>query len=592
MVDARSTYAIELKDETSGSAANAANALAELKGKIDDDVRALRQMQGALRNMKGNTAATATAAKTLRDRIEAQKASIASAQSRYVELGGTFGRLPPKINATGTSLRGLLGQLTSVAGISAAGGPVVAGILAVTAVFVGLTAAVAATTAAILRYGIAQRNARRDELLQLEGLTTLRNYYGIAAGSGTELQAAIDRVSGSAVQGRGEINAYAQQLYRMGMRGENLSQALEGVALAGAVQGERGARRFMGLAAGIARTGGEVRKLTDDYKARLGPIARRMSMSLGVQTRKLKEDLGALFDGVEIEGFLSALREVTHLFSQTTQTGRSLRQLVEIIFQPMTDALGGLGPVAKRFFQGMIIGAQELVILVLRLAIWFKRAFGSSELLAGIDAQNAALALGKGALFGILAAATLAGVAFAALAASIAMVAAPLVLAMGAATAFGAAIGSAVAWFQATDFKALGKSMVDGLVNGITAGASRLVSAIRGLASTARDAFASAMDIRSPSRVFAGLGVQLPAGVEEGIEAGSPSLAGAVERMVSIPADTGGPYRSAPAGQTSVSIGDIYVQSSGESADRIAVDIRDELARVLEGVAITMGAPA
>jgi len=88
--DVTATFAMELQDQTSDPAMSAADALEKLKGKIADDVAALKAMNQAMRNLKGGTTTNVAAFRELRDQIAAQKASIASAQSAFIQLGGSF----------------------------------------------------------------------------------------------------------------------------------------------------------------------------------------------------------------------------------------------------------------------------------------------------------------------------------------------------------------------------------------------------------------------------------------------------------------------------------------------------------------------
>lgn len=607
------TFAVVLRDETSGPAANAASALKDLKASIEADTKALRQMQGAMARLKGGQAGNTEAAKRLRDQITAQKASIAGAQRKFLEMGGTFEEVKAASEGAKLGFRDFLGamgrapgpigsvaaSLASLPGLALASA---AGIAAIAAAMVAMTAAVIASTAALLRYGIAQSDARRSELLRLEGLTTIRRYHGLAAGSATELQSAIDRVSDSTAMGRSEVSGYAEQLYRMGLRGENLQQALEGVAITTSVQGEAMGRRFAGMAAGAIRTGGSVRRLADDVRARLGGVARRQMLALDVQSRRLSQGISRIFGDLRIEGFLSALNEMTSLFSQSTASGRALKTMVEAIFNPMLDTLERLGPVGRRFFQGMVIGALRLTIGLLRVRNWFRATFGDSELFSNVDSLNIALNAGIiiiSGLVGVLATAAvvtgLLAVGLAAVAASVLIMAAPFLIAA-------AAIGGLVwvgmqvyDWYTTRDWAAVGTRITDGIVDGLRRGRDLVLQTVRSIANSAVSTIRDALGIRSPSRVFAALGAEIPRGFADGVERTTPTARGAVHDMVSIPADVaprGG--ASAIAGQTdnrSISIGDIIVQVQSGDGREIGESVRDAIVHALEEALIGMGAP-
>lgn len=606
MSEERASFVIDLRDETSAPANDAASALEALQKKIKEDTAELRNMQKALRNLKGAKGETAEAAKALKDKIDAQKAAIAKAQARYVQLGGTFGPVTRGTHVMTSGFSGLLDRVGAMPGPLGAMGSRLSGLLnpaaalaavitAVTAAMAALATAAGAATAALFRYGLAQSNARRAELVRLEGLTTIRRWHGLAAGSATEMQAAIDRVSDATGVGRGQLEAYTRQLHRMGLRGENLNQALEGMAIVGAVQGERWARQFASMSAGVARTGGEVRRLADDVRARLGGIARRRMLDLTVQTELLRERLRRIFGDLRIEGFLQGLADMTRMLSQSTATGRALKAIVEAMFNPFLDALGEAQPLARRFFQGMVLGAQMLAIQVLRLAIWFRRTFGSNELIRGLDAQKVALYAGIAVVATFVGVMAAAAVAVGLVAAAVVAVAATVASMVSAFAAAAAAVGGLIfagvrlaQWFRDADFEAMGRALVDGLVRGIERGANRVRNSIQGMARRARGALESALGIASPSRVFAELGAQIPAGLAQGVERGGERAQSAVDDLVAVPT-----LRATGGGQTYVSIdGGIHVHAqNGEQARDVAEHIREQLAEVLEGLGVSLGAP-
>ena len=602
-----STFSVELKDETSGPAESAARALERLKGDVDAGTRALSEMQTAMRRLKGGTSTNVAAFKSLRDQIAAQKASIATAQSKYVELGGTFGKTAPAAQATASAFDGLLGKargmpgplgafaskLTSLEGLLSGGGLIAGGTMAVAAAMLALAAAAVAGAAALLRYGIASSDARRTEQLRLEGLMTIRRWHGIAAGSIGELTGAIDRTAASSALARGEISGYAEQLYRAGLRGGTLSRALEAVTMTASVQGPAMAARMAGMSISFARTGRSVDALAEKVKSRLGGIAARQMLSLDVQSRKLQESLAFLTGGLRIEGFLGALNEITQLLSANTASGRALKTMFEALFNPMLDSLQTLGPIAKRFFQGMVIAALELTLAVVKLRLWFKRTFGG-DLLSGIDKMSIAL------YAGMFVVAMLAG-ALIVTAAIIGVVAGAFAAAAAAGVLFAWTIGQFVDAYSelkaksnvffaglAAEFIGFGASLAEGLVTGLQRGVARVIGAVRALATTATGTLTDALGIHSPSRVFAGLGMQTSRGFAAGVGMGGGSVESAVSSMASSAVSGVGGGGAA----RSVSIGELHVHTSATDSRGIAESLRDEVIRVFEDLAIEMGAPA
>jgi hypothetical protein len=628
--DAQATYSIDLEDNTSGAAESAANALATLQKQIKGDTAELANMQRAMKNLQGGTSVNIEQFKKLRDQIDAKKSAIAQAQSAYINLGGNFAKgkqgaqsFSERLAALGVTakgmpgpLGGMVGSLESLKGLLG-GGALALGVVALSAALVALAAAAVLAMGALLKYGVAQANARRGELLQLEGLTKMRNWYGLAAGNAGEMQSAIDAVSGSTALGREKLAGYTGELYKMGLRGKNLELALEGAAIKGAVLGDEGAKSFMHWAAGANMAGQSVKRLTDDVKARFGGVAAAQLLDLNVQTEKLRENFGQLFSNLHIEELLKGLASITALFSQSTMTGRALRNIVSLMLQPLIDATTAAAPVMKRFFQGLVIGALLVTIAVLQVRKWFRQTFGDSEVLKGMDLQKAALYAGITAvgLFGVafvamgalvvgaLAAAMpfiwAAVTAVGALAVSGLVLAAPFILG---AIAIGALVAAGLALYdlwKEVDWTELGSAIVDGIVGGVKSGAKWVIDAVSDLGANAMTALKEKLGIASPSKAFARLGLAIPEGLESGVEAGTPAAKGAVGRMVDVPRipaapDARGGDARAPAGakpsSITLNLGGITITSAATSASELADGLERELTRVLENVAAQLGA--
>jgi hypothetical protein len=601
--DETATFAIDLQDGTSGPAEAAAKALEGLKRKIDADTTALGQMQKALRNLKQATVPNLPQIAELGKRIDAQKQSIAGAQSSYISLGGNFDK--GKRGASGFAARlgdlskvaqgmpgpvgGLVSRFQSLSGILARGA-MVAGIAAIAAVLVAVAVAAVVAAAALLKYGIASANARRSELLRLEGLTKMRNWYGIAAGNAKGMQAAIDKVSGSTSLGRDKLSEYTSELYKMGLRGDNLALALEGAAIKGAVLGDESAKGFMAMAAGAAMAGGSVKRLSDDVKARLGGIAAAQLLDLNVQAEKMRENFGALFSALKIEPLLKGISAVTSLFSQSTRSGQALKAIMGAVFQPIVDSITYVMPIVKRFFQGVIIASLLVGIAVLRVRKWLRETFGDSQLVSRTYLMRGALLAGAAAV----------GVFLLLLSPFIAMVGAlagQLFLAAAAATFVWKWLGKGYDAIKNLDWGKLGRSIVEGLVGGLKASAKWLIDTISKLGTDALDALSRKLGIASPSKAFARLGLAIPQGITTGVEAGKPGTRSAVAGLVDVPRVPPAPDAAPgaqPAARASstitIEVGGITVSTTAERAGEMAADVERELVPVFERIALQLGA--
>jgi hypothetical protein len=608
MADQQATFAINLEDGTSSVSETAAGALNKLRRTVESDTAAITALNKAMKNLQQGNVVNIAQFQALRAKLDAKKQSLAQAQSSYIALGGSLTNMKSKSGAAVSAFQDLQKNAAALPGpvgaVAArfqalsgmlAGGAIALGIAAIVVAMVALTAAAVAAGAALFKYGLAQADAGRSELLRIEGLTKMRNWYGIAAGNAQAMQSAIDKVSASSALGRDKIAAYSDQLYKMHLRGDNLTAALEAMAIKGAVQGDAAASHFAGWAAGAAMAGQSVKKLADDVKARLGGIAAAQMLSLDVQTRKFHESLSALFIGVNIDGALKAFASITALFSQSTASGRALKSVVQAIFKPMLSAVETLGPVVKRFFQGMVIGALLIGIGVLKARNALRDTFGQPKFFKDMDAMSVALKLGATAI-GLVA------VAFGAVGVAMLIALTPMVLIGAALFGIGMLAAKLIGLFVklAVGAASLGKSIVLGIVDGIKGGAKWVIDTVSNLGGMVWGAFKKKLGIASPSKEFAKLGIAIPQGIESGVKSGTPSVRRSVTDMVSSPtipdistAEPGARGRGAGASQSiHVEIHSLTVQATGDQPSSIAADIKAELQRVLEGVAIEFGVQA
>jgi hypothetical protein len=325
-------------------------------------------------------------------------------------------------------------------------------------------------------------------------------------------------------------------------------------------------------------------------------------LSLDVQTRKLHESLDRLFSDIKIEGFLRGLHEVTALFSQNTASGPRAQDPGRGHLQPACDATGAIGPVVKRFFQGMVIGALLVGIGFLKVRNAFRDAFGDSAAFKNMDTARLAL-YGGVAVVGLLTA----GVG--ALAIAFGLLASP-VIAAGLAIYNLYTLGvSAYEAFKSIKWSDLGKSIVDGIVGGLTSSAKWLVDSVKGLGASALDALKGKLEIHSPSKVFAKLGRAIPMGVEAGIQTGTPAMNRSMVNAVSVPSmpytprlappdpvtaaapSMASPAASSSSSSASVTIQELHFHTQASEPRERALDFVRQLEDALERVAINIGQP-
>ena len=390
----RAVLELELDaDELKAAAADSVAALDRLDKELRNATKDLDSMQKSLRRLKQGGYENSQQAKDLTAQIAATQQRIAKADALYRALGGDAAKLARQNRSAAKSFETLLKEAAKTSGaigalaktmlvinerLGAKGGKgATARALALAAAMAYLTTKTVQATKALYRYGVAQADARRSELLGLEAMTKRRNFWRVQAGNAQQMQESIDRVSASVSIGRDKIAAYQQQLYRAGLRAKNLDQALLGMSMTmSGTQSEEEAQWFAYVAGAAARAGGSIEKLTNTVRNRLGGIVSRQMSSLTVQTQKLQESFAALFADLPIDPLLKAKREFNELFSQSTESGKALKALLRDLLTPLIRASTVARRTMKTFFQGVILGLLEVEGAILDVLVWWKRTFG------------------------------------------------------------------------------------------------------------------------------------------------------------------------------------------------------------------------
>jgi hypothetical protein len=630
-------FGVVMVDGISAPAESASKALEELKADIDGDVAALARMNKAMKDLKapnveeigklaarikslgdeagpnahiishykaqmealkGAVGPNAEAIQRLAKEITATQDRVTSSQAKFVSLGGSFDKVKPKISQFEAAMKGLSaggGPLGSLASRLTALKPllsnpiVVAGMLA--AGFAALGVVIGRSIVSLTQYAVASANARRAQLLQLEGLTRIRTAltitYGVGADKASDLQKTIDEVSSSVSISREQVTKYARELYMAGARGDKLKSALQGTAIVASAAGEEQASAFKNMAGAIALTGGAVDKFTQRAKNQFGGVVARQMTDLNVQAQKLKESQDSLFDGLDISGYLKANKALNDLWSNTTNAGKYMRDLLGRVFQPFVDAGAVAFRSLKWWFQEAIIRELQLEIAYLRLRKALREAFAGDwrEALKKLDAGFATVAFGVGVLvtalvISLIPALVAGTVAFGTMAASALVaglaIAWPFLLAAGAVWAF-------IKLLQ-IDWSDFGLAIKQGILEPL----SGLGDWFADLGGSIKDSFKRALGIASPSKIFAEYGEDIAMGIKVGVDAKSDEAQGAVNAAVGAPAGGGGGGASGGG----VNIGELHVHvGEAKNPAELGASIKRELERILQGVAMQMGAP-
>ena len=588
-------------------AEDAASSLEDLKAQILADTKALREMQAAMKAMQGGSSVNISAFKELKSKIDAQKQSIADANSKFVTLGGVFGKTNKAVEeVSGSTEKAKVGFHELAGGVSGVTGPMggmferankivkvigsagMAGVaLVAAAAVVVLTAALIAGAVAVAQWAVGLADANRNQDLMIEGLArSSKNLAGLSD--------AVDQVQGATGASVDSITKLAEELDAAGVSAKNMPNALK--AIETAMQGGATAKEIAKIKAELQGGTKSAAALAAEMQTKFGDLVARKMLSLDAQATKFKNNIAGTFGGLKIEGLLNGIASLVDLFSQSTASGRALKFLFESMFQPLIDGATAAIPYIKAAFQQVIIYALKAYIAIRQ----FMKSDAGQALIAGLKVIGVVL-----------------GVIFAAATALYAVMALPFVLGAAAVAALVAGIGALVTWIGSLDFGSiadsvssafgavvsflgnlpgefaeLGANMITGLVQGISGAAGAVVDAITGAVGGAIKSAKSLLGIASPSKVMKGFGKFTGVGFAEGVEETTDRAQDAMTSMVAPPSPSA---VGAPSSKVEASVaagGNTFnITINGATPEMEKKSFWVDVAKVLED-AVTLGGGA
>jgi hypothetical protein len=510
----------------------------------------LKAAAGAAADKEASLSKQHTAAQTASDNAAKSVKEQADAQTKAVGaagmLEGAFSKLGGPLGALGQKVAGAGGAFLKMGKSLGEAGPYVAAAVAIVAIAAAVLAVGVASVVAtghVAAWAVGLADAARTQTLLAAGIAR-------SVAGGEELDKTIAGLENKVPATREELLGLAKTLADGGLRGADLSKALEEAAIKAA-------------------------------KLKFGPDFAKQLLSIDNQTARLKKNIAGVFGGLKIDSLLEGMSTLVALFDSTSATGKAIKVVFESLFQPLIDGLTGLLPkIVSTFIQ------FEIWVLKAILAI---KPFGSKILLVAeafgaIVAVMAVMTAGFAAAI-IIPLTILAGLV-GVVAAAIGLFVYGIYSAIAAAVSFGASImgpiAGALEWLTGLSLSELGTQLIAGLVAGITGAGGSVLNAITGIATGAIDAAKNALGIASPSKVFAEIGMHTAAGMTEGVDGGAADVQGSFESMVAPPppAEASG-SGGAPAVPSSGGASPTYyitVHASGGDGPSIASALRDLLA--------------
>lgn len=574
MADKTASFAVKLDTtDVSKGSKSASQDLDETRRKIEEEQKALRDLQSAMGRLKGNSDAVKEAKKSLIDKIKGSKEALGQAQASYIKGGGALDLIGKKAVDAGkgaekgkeaTSLMAKASEALTEKTMGAAGGVgKMAAHLGKLGPYVAAIAAVVLLTVGLSVLAVKMADASRSARLANEAMT------GSAEG-GAKLSNRLAQLGRTLPIAKDQLKQIAQALTDKGLQGGALEFALSAVARTTAVLGQTAGGKiqaiaekskelkkftaqaldFTGTGIGIDDVATALAKRTkttmqaaresikagsvdlatglaaldDATKSKLGGAAAKMNNALPAIWERAQAGFGSMFAGLDIEPILQGLSDLVGLIDSSSESGKALRAIAEIALQPLLDFLGpGAGVVS--FFENCVIVALVLAIAVVR-------------------AKNAISSFGTAAVAALKSVST-----------------------------------------SVTD---VGSNIIDGLVNGIKAGASKVAKALTSVVDDAVASVRKKLEIGSPSKLMHRYGGWTMEGFGDGVEDEGEKVRGKMSLAIGVPSLKPTGSLGGSRGGASVTIHQLTIQAApGERIGDPSLTMR--VAKMLRDAAIMAG---
>lgn len=604
--DKVATYNVRVDSNAKQAGKEGAEGLDDLRKSIERSQGSIRNLQADQRNLRGKTEEVTKAKEALKSKIDAERNAISQAQLKIHDMGASYGELTEQAKKAANEQRKLTEQaknakapfadivhgaeeigakFTSLGGIVTTLATIE---LAAVTVTIALAAAIASVTSRISSWITENANALRSMAL-------LREVSSGSAENAKALGNQIEALGRKVPTSREELNKLGSDVVRSlqstRVSGQGMVDTFNAVGQASAGMGDEAGRALRDIVQRSARFGrvqlnpfdfGDLKRSTgigpediikqlaaqthksigqvqaDLYlgrtdvnkfaaalraaaEVRFGDINARKLLDLDVITKKFHDNLTALTGGVNIDAILRPLARMADLFSQSTVTGQQLKGLVTVIGNTLGPNLEKAYPVVRKTFLLLEIGALKIATEFVKLGHAVDKAFGGK-----VDG----MALAEKAIRGMAGAVIL------------------LLKGLEALVAIAGKVNDA--WTK------IPKGIRDGLVAGITGGASDVFNAAADLAEQAGGGMNAGLEVHSPSKVTQRTGEMAAEGLAQGLEGGAGRVASASSTLASSAAPTAaglGGGGGAAGGRSFVVNINVTTRGDGSNARQIAREL-------------------
>jgi hypothetical protein len=439
MVDAAATFSIDVEGTAPTFSKEATKSLEELRASVRGSQDAVKQYSETLRGLTGKSAEVLDAKTKLKAAIDREKSQMSAAGIEILKMGSSYGKLAAEakkaaaandngtraVKAIGGPLQSGIEKLEKFKEVMGGGNVSAAlfagGLALLTVGVVALTTAAIGGVASLAKWIFTSADAARSLQLVREAATG-------SAEQAKNLGTQVDALARKVPTAKKELNDLAADLYRRfnntAASGQVIVDTFNIIAQSSAAMGdtvgkqlgdiiERSKRfgmihlnpfelqgtgiKFQDVAKNLAKDlnvsiadaqralfQGRVKldagakALRQTIEDRFGEVNARKLLSFDVILAKWHEALDNLTKGVKIEPLSKAVGDFMGLFDPTkTRTGAQIRELVGLIGNGLVKAFVKLEPLAKAVFKGLVGGALDITIAVLRLGLSWKKTLGA-----------------------------------------------------------------------------------------------------------------------------------------------------------------------------------------------------------------------